>query len=192
MRHSSSVHLLWTALAGASVVLSLSACGDDSSGDGASTDGSNEGSAPEVILPPCLDSTDCAGGQICRGGSCREACDALDPCRGALPACDVAAGICEQCITSDDCPVGNRCNGLRRCEFFCDADEQCPQPTYCDFPTGTCFTAECERDDQCSGGFRCLDLRCVPIGGPDVECVSDVDCRGGFRCDTSRCVPIGG
>jgi hypothetical protein len=50
--------------------------------------------------------------------------------------------------------------------------------------------AECLQDSECQGGFRCDDLRCVPIGGSSIECVGDADCRGGFRCASNRCVPI--
>lgn len=150
-----------------------------------------DGSAPVSPFTVCIDSTDCRGGEICTGGFCREACSSSDPCTGALRACDTSAGLCVGCVTSDDCAVSERCVS-RTCEFFCTEDEHCPQPLYCNFEDGTCFEAECLTDAECSGGFRCGDLRCVPIGGSSVECVSDSDCRGGFRCADSRCVQIGG
>ena len=193
----SAMHSSWrrfSALSFITVVMcSLVACGDDGDGsnDGSGADAAviEDGSGDGVVLPPCIDSTDCLGGQLCRAGVCREACDAADPCRGPLRACDTAAGICEECVASSDCGAAEQCVN-RTCEFFCREDEDCPQPLYCEFSNGTCFEAECLADSGCSGGFRCSDLRCVPIGGPDVECVADDNCRGGFRCDEGRCVQI--
>jgi hypothetical protein len=171
------------------LLLSLTGCGDESGGKDGSGDNAEVIDGSGVVLPPCIDSTDCLGGQLCRAGVCREACAENDACRGPLRACDTAAGICEECISDEDCGVAEQCSN-RSCEFFCRADEDCAQPLYCEFSDGTCFAAECLADTDCSGGFRCADLRCVPIGGPDVECVSDENCRGGFRCDDGSCVQI--
>lgn len=140
-------------------------------------------------FPPCQANTDCRGGEVCRDNFCREACASSDPCSGEFRACDLSVGLCVQCVTTDDCSDSERCVA-QQCEFFCRVDEHCPQPLYCEFLDGTCFEAECVQDSECQGGFRCDDLRCVPIGGSSIECVGDADCRGGFRCASNRCVPI--
>lgn len=148
-----------------------------------------EVSDDNLDLSPCTDAVDCPGGYLCWRDQCREACGPADPCAGPLRSCYESAGICEECIANSDCSAAEQCVN-RTCEFFCRVDEDCPQPLYCDFSSGTCFEAECLNDDDCSGGSRCSDLRCVPLDTPDVECASDSDCAGGYFCDEGLCLRI--
>jgi hypothetical protein len=161
----------------------------DAATDAGGGGGSDTDASAGPSFPPCQANTDCRGGEVCRDNFCREACASSDPCSGQFRACDLNAGLCVACVSTDDCSESERCVA-QVCEFFCRADEQCPQPLYCNFDDGTCFEAECLQDSECQGGFRCDDLRCVPIGGSSIECVGDADCRGGFRCASNRCVPI--
>lgn len=108
----------------------------------------------------CESNVDCRGGEVCREGSCREACGPDDPCTGSAPICDEASQSCVQCLLDEDCAVGT-------CE------------------RGVCAFDPCESDDDCEPGLSC-DRESGICGG----CSSDGDCLGGFTCEAEICRPI--
>ena len=160
--------------------LVLYACGGDEasvpaggSSDVGVTDTSGGGDA--VVLPPCVDATDCRGGELCFEGECREACDVADPCRGALPVCDPVSRVCVGCLSSSDCGAGSRCvEGT--CESFCTLAVDCAAGEACDTRTGQCVAAQCTDDAQCAGGQACREGLCRPIEEP-------ICAPGETRCD---------
>lgn len=138
--------LRWVCGAGCFVL--LVACGGDESSnatpdagdvsDTVSADGTGDATGPVFAL--CEDNTDCRGGEVCRGGECREACGDDNPCDGDLAVCDESAGYCVGCLDNADCPDG-----------------------VCSSSTRSCVDAECRRDADCRGGTTCRAGACVPI-----------------------------
>ena len=143
---------------GADVADSSADAGDDATAD----------TGP--VLTACEDNTDCAGGEVCREGFCRQSCASSDDCTGELPACDTALGYCVGCVTDDDCGDNAVCEDAA-CTFFCETDLACAADEFCDVPTGVCLDRECASAADCSGGFTCDDYRCVPID--DIICTPD-------------------
>lgn len=150
--------------------LSLAACGGDEgaspsggSGDVGVTD--TAGGTDVVVLPPCVDATNCRGGELCFEGECREACDAADPCTGALTVCDPTNRVCVGCVADADCGVSSRCVDAA-CEFFCTTAVDCGAGQACDATSGQCIAAECTVDEECQGGEACRNGLCRPIEEP--------------------------
>jgi hypothetical protein len=128
--------------------------GGEDAGDAGEDDGEDVSEEDIPDAPTCAQNTDCRGGEVCREGRCREACSAEDPCQGALPACDLAQGVCVGCVGDEDC----------------GADQ------LCDLAAQACVRAECAVDGDCRGGFSCEGRRCVPID--DLICEPEAT-----RCD---------
>ncbi len=187
----------------------VAGCGsDDSPTPGADVgvgSGADAGAAGDVgaVLPPCVTSADCAGGQFCSGGVCQEACSEEDPCTGALGACDLATGVCVECLADVDCAGGQRCvTASNTCVSFCVSDADCPGGRACIQETGVCVEVECTTDADCAGGESCEDRVCVPIVVPGTCEAGETRCEGnvlqtcradgsGFRdrdCGTETCV----
>lgn len=123
--------------------------GDTDAGSGDATADADGG------LPPCADNTDCAGGEVCREGVCREICDVDAPCDGPLAVCDPTTGLCVGCLSDDDC----------------SGDQ------LCDAATQSCVDPECASDDECPGGFECQSGECVSID--DIICAAESSrCEG--------------
>lgn len=154
----------------------------DGSGDAGADVGGGEVTEPE--FPPCEDNTDCRGGEVCRGGGCREACSDNDPCAGELGACDVDAGVCVACVADGDCGTNERCDD-QQCVFFCTGDRQCAGGEICNTATGECFEPECTQDSDCSGGFTCQTGVCAPID-PVVCEAGEESCDGDVIVRCSR------
>jgi hypothetical protein len=145
--------------------------------------GPNEG-APACPLigcaTTCRTATDCAPtGQICRppdaqpycGGACimqASTCASDADCRGSTTicepvrcACNAATACIAGCTGNGDCPVGQVCNGMHRCQ---------PQP---------CAGVACPANFRCatSGDALCQRLTCT----------SDKDCAAASYCVTGYC-----
>jgi len=177
--------LLVLALAGL-----LAACGGeavtDSPTPGVLDTGAGDAGADlaPILQTPCIDNTDCEGGQICRDGLCREACGEQDPCEGALPVCDLERGYCVECLGDIDCAPDQTCSD-DLCVFWCSDDEACPEGSHCDESTGQCADIECSGDTDCAGGFQCVDHACVAID--DIICEPD-----SLECDENTLVTCSG
>ncbi len=160
----------------------LVACDDDAS---APTDageeaevGADSADSTDLAFParPCDDNTGCSGGEICRAGLCREACDSDDPCRGDLAVCDLELSYCVECASAEDCAQDEACVDAE-CVFFCGSDEACEVQNRCDEATGECVPYECEGDAECLGGYECNDFQCIPID--EIVCeAGDLACDG--------------
>lgn len=90
-------------------------------------------------LTPCDDNRDCLGGEVCRDGLCREACDPGLACEGPLPVCDALLGYCVECLDADDCSDGAICRDRR------------------------CVAPSCRTAADCRGGETCRAGECIPI-----------------------------
>ena len=147
-------------------------------------------SGPQVIVE-CSSSSDCAGGEICRDGLCREACAEDDPCSAGTATCEFGICVDAACQEDRDCQGGEHCeNGM--CVPLpsgCSSDEECRGGERCE--SGTCVPivpAGCVSDDDCEGGERCTSGECVDV--PVMTCSGDSDCNGGERCNAGTCEPI--
>lgn len=157
--------------------------------------------APEVSpFTPCEDNTECLGGEICRGGNCREACAHDDPCSGVFEACALDRSYCVECVDETHCGRNQECRE-NRCVFSCAGDAACQDGFHCDSGSGRCVEDECETDEECGGGFRCLRMVCVPIdaivcqadsrwcdGNVLVTCSRDGTSESRDACDEQVCV----
>ncbi|MCA9612781.1 MAG: VCBS repeat-containing protein, partial [Myxococcales bacterium] len=148
-------HRSWKAALAVWVVVGCG--GDVDSPPDANVDGSSE-----VVLDPCDSNRDCSGGEICREGSCRVACEDATECSAPLALCDDARGYCVACIDDDDCATHATCEASF-CTFFCRDDSACAADERCIVDSGVCTERECESARECEGGFRCEGFVCVPI-----------------------------
>lgn len=180
--------------------LALAACGSDSptfgdfvpdvggGGDGSGVDadggilpdgggsdgGGADGGGADGGADECVTSGDCAGGEVCRDGVCREFCSDEEPCEGDQGVCDPDSGLCVDCLETSDCPGGFRCEAME-CVSIDDVCES--------------GAARCDGSDVevCEGGQwvvaeNCGELSCVDVGdGP--SCQEQVCTPGERRCD---------
>jgi len=165
-------------------IIGLSACGGDPGVEGTSE--------PDVIvvgdagfdggLTPCIDDSQCQGGETCSSGQCRPACDALNPCTGALSVCDPSTNSCVDCLGPIDCSSTESCIA-NTCVPQCTLGAPCADGERCDTSTGECVEAECAVDEDCTGGNTCRAGRCIPIDS--IICVAgEESCEGNtlLRC----------
>ena len=144
---------VWPIAIAMALVTAVAACGSDDTtrrdnrDAGVDTNAgdadSGESDARQAQITPCEDSSQCAGGEACIDGGCRESCDESrgDGCEGALAICNNTLGYCVGCVAHDDCGAGRRC----------------------DFGDGLCISGDCAEDIDCPGGHRCIESACVPI-----------------------------
>lgn len=162
------MRLLQTYLSSASSLLFLliAACGGSSDGDVA-----------------CATDVDCAGGQLCTRGLCREACSAADPCSDARLLCHPADGVCVACVLDGDCDDSQRCEE-NVCVDGCSDDSACGGGQRCEVATRTCVSLGCGGDMDCAGGEGCRVAtgECAPI------CVFDGTCAVGEVCAAGLCL----
>jgi hypothetical protein len=169
----------------------LSACGSNAARDGgpepdasidAGGDAGGDVLADAETPRPCESNLDCRGGEVCRAGTCREACGSNDDCTGALPVCDEVAGVCVACLDDGDCDEG-RCVDTVCVSDRCETDDDCEGALTCDPETGRCGV--CDGDGDCPGGYTCEDGGCVAID--DRICIPDTTrCEGDVLYTCSR------
>lgn len=177
------------------------ACGDSDEAQPGSTDTSSEsglesislgGDEEDAILrarfSTCSANRDCAGGEFCLNGFCREFCESGDDCTSAnYPRCDEQTNACVSCFNQSQCRENFRCEA-QICIFFCENDAGCEEGERCVTTTGRCEAAECTRNADCAGGERCREGVCEEI--PE-RCTRNADCAGGEVCRDNECVEIG-
>ena len=199
--------LFWVVLSAAlgTFAASCGKSGDEGSDDAYVLDAGAEDLGIDVnLFPPCEDNTDCSGGEICREGNCREACNEDDPCQGDLKECAPELEYCVECAQNAHCPGGHVCRD-HTCRFFCADDADCTEGRHCTFDTGECADNECDVDRECSGGYHCRSHLCVPIdeiicapnsrfceGNVSVECSGDGTDAMRTSCSPMRCVQLNG
>jgi hypothetical protein len=135
------------------LALFATACGDlllDLSVPDAATpvtpDAENADGAPQV--PRCAMQSDCT--------------------EGGTPLCDTEAGVCVECLTSNDCS-GNTPHCLNGTCVSCTTSADCSQGMVCNMHIPRCAT-------ECTDGTECSGKPCATAYGYCVECLSNVDC----------------
>ncbi len=124
----------------------------------------NVDAGEDTFVPrPCDSNVDCAGGEVCRDGTCVESCGTGDACAGTLPICDEEAGVCVGCL----------------------ADTHCEGDQVCEPVSRRCVDPECVSDEDCGGGFTCDEGNCTPID--DIVCEAlQSRCEGNTLLTCSR------
>jgi len=122
----------------------------------------------------CGSTTDCGVNQVCSviEHTCTFPCKTNADCAGGgAKTCDIARGICVECLTKNDCPNSPICNQkIGQC-VDCTADADCGAAAHaCDVPTGACVP--CLVNPDCDAGFVCVSRSCVKT------CSTSVDCGG--------------
>jgi hypothetical protein len=130
--------------------------------DAAPNDGAVQDAKSEDANASCKSNADCVGSLL--GG-----------------VCDLATGICVECLASDDtCPLGEYCNGSNKCASGCKSSADCGANMTCNPSTHSCVG--CVTDDQCPPGALCQGSTCVP------GCTPQHDCPTGKSCCGTTCV----
>lgn len=146
--------------------------------------GSSHGAGDGGPTPTaCTTNADCAGGELCVGGQCLEACGAADPCTDDTLVCSPATNLCVECATSSDCGADERCEA-ERCVAACGSDADCAGGERCDVTSGVCVSLGCGSDADCPGGERCE----VATGSCEVICALASDCAPGELCLAGMCL----
>ncbi len=122
---------------------------------------------------------------------CTRDADCTAPSAGV---CDVATGVCVQCLPSNDtCPRGQYCNPTTLlCADGCRNDDDCVLPTtgdagadprrYCDVGRRVCLA--CRRDAECPSGLFCAGGECTTACSATRPCAGGLTCCGGACADT--------
>jgi hypothetical protein len=137
-------------------------------------DGANDGT--------CVTTGSCSTDEDCTGFGPGLACDDRGICTPDEGPCP--AGECG-CIEDAECEDGQVCISSR----CTDASSICVFNFECG--TGVCANNECHATctDTCPVGQKCEDGICNDFSiGPD-GCVYDEDCGGGFACINATCHP---
>jgi hypothetical protein len=122
----------------------------------------------------CTDNAQCEDNLLCnveRGGVCRQCLSGSD-CPVGLPACETVNGRCVECLNNAECPNADSA----RCETTADGPSRF-----------TCVG--CQSNGDCSGGNRNLPGLCHPVTDTCVECVESGDCSDATlaRCGNGVC-----
>jgi len=139
----------------------------------------------------CPAGTACpVGGGTCQR-SCTSDIDCTQPAL-CLPA--GGGDLCQAIACSDgsECPADTACpDDGGHCVRSCTSDADCVPPEKC-LPAGNgrlCQTIPCLADQDCPDDMECgTGGICVPATG---ECTSDEDCEGGWRCVNGYCYDPG-
>jgi len=155
--------------------------------------------AEQLVCSGCDADEQCPGEtDRCLDGTCRPGCNADADCeeQGNFTRCG-PEGLCVECLDTDDCGgafcAGGRC---RACPN--NADDACPEGSWCDWAYDICVAvpeeplelcASCGHNDHC-GGERDLCVRRADSS----ERFCGVACGQGDagECETGwECLPIG-
>ncbi|MBW1807548.1 MAG: hypothetical protein JRJ87_05090 [Deltaproteobacteria bacterium] len=139
-----------------------------------------------VCKDPCASDDECPAGNFCDRGDCRPGCRSDADCP-AGSTCFVALYECVKtgCESDDDCAAGEKCNFGECVAVGCVIDEDCPAGEKCNF--GECVAADCVLDEDCPIGEQCLNGSCELAG-----CQTDADCMAGQHCQDGACTVIVG
>jgi Cys-rich repeat protein len=144
--------------------------------------------------PACQADSDCAAGQACCQGLCKETLSDPANCGGCGMACAAGEicldGVCtiDQICSADlDCDDGDPdtfdyCSNVGLCVNLsgCSSDSDCDAGQLCS--AGVCLgSGQCSADSDCEAGFVCANATCV------IYCRDDSDCQ-----DRQVCSQVGG
>jgi hypothetical protein len=152
-------------------------------------DGQNDSMDSEDAAPQCEPGTGCFG----------EACESSDDCLSSLCVPHLGNQVCSQ--TCGECPTNWRCKqvttGSSDVTFICVSDftylcQPCTENSDCksDLTQEACVIYEgegrfcgaaCEADEECPGGFSCIDAENAS-GGTSQQCVRSA---GVCECSTT-------
>jgi hypothetical protein len=204
------------------VLTSLGACGDqewsfddaaaDAPGDAAAdapvdapVDASGEASRDAPADTPGDTSGETAP-DVSNGG-----CSTDADCIIATLHCDTASGQCVECVSTEQCPNGEKCDTmLERC-IDCYVDSDCPKGRACQPTTYECvpscmsdtdcpqYLPYCSQHGVCVGclsnqncstmtGTMQIMGTCDPNIGQCAECLSNLQCASVCDRTTDRCV----
>jgi hypothetical protein len=118
-------------------------------------------------------------------------------CGGAMPVCDVDAGLCKACSATSECAAKADAGAPPICALSgpqkgacveCVADADCgPAKPICDVAAGVC--KGCETGAQCKAKSTSTRA-CVVGSGACVECLGNAECGVLATqpiCDTNKC-----
>ncbi len=149
----------------------------------------------------CSAGIGCADGLVCADGSCVAACTDSSCSSGF---CDVASGLCVECVEDVDCGASRVCNSFTNLctepAVGCTGDDDCDGGARCDVLKGSCveclesadcgagegcdqLTRTCESQQGCVTDGDCAGSICEPVGRVCVECFTGAHCPSG-QCDT--------
>jgi hypothetical protein len=101
----------------------------------------------------------------------------------AVTACGDGEGEEDSCVTSADCPEGQRCGSNGQCTTetqSCTTSSDCAPDEFCQPADGVCQARACAEDTECGDGAVCAGEICRP------GCRADADCGDGFRCTSTN------
>ena len=137
---------------------------------------------PTPIVVPPVGGTEMAGTEMVAGCVSDSSC-------APNTICNVGTGMCVpgQCSASTPCPANQTCNMtnftcMQTADASCTSDANCANG-FC--IAGMCRDVECVRDENCSAGTRCDNMRCVT----DTSCIDNdgdgfgTNCPMGPDCD---------
>jgi hypothetical protein len=136
---------------------------------------------PGPDLAPCARNGDCAGGEVCRAGTCRAICSEAEPCVGALNVCDTEGGFCGQCSDTQPCTNGRACEtGL--CTGGCLSNLACEDGEVCE--DGVCTAPLCAAGETTCEGDRVGTCGADGRSFEFTSCNADDSCTDddGFGC----------
>lgn len=158
----------------------------------------------------CVTSNDCAEGDICQNGLCRNVpCTSDANCQTGLE-CNTSNGRCEvpPCTSDAACGAGFVCKPDGECEANCTVCKECESNNDCGanavcIQSGRCVVF-CQQGGLCPGDSECYDVQgnyvCLNANAdtagicPDgyvcieeSECTSDSQCNAGDSCVLGKC-----
>ncbi len=116
----------------------------------------------DVPLAVCTSSSQCSDRESCTNNACTPIppCTSDDSCNFGTPFCDVASGVCYECLSSTDCGERGICDQ--------NACVECVTDTDCE--AGVCqenSCVECLADGDCASGQICLGNQCGSLSCRD-------------------------
>ena len=136
------------------------------------------------VWPSCQSDDDCMPDMVCTVQDAPDGMGVVTECR---PPLDPVAQPGENC-SSDTC-ANDLCSSAGFCTEVCSGSSPCTEQyqgkdTVCILTGFYTLPGVCGRDEQCPGGYTCVDSRCQ---GP--SCSDGSECEPGYGCTDSVCSP---
>lgn len=164
-----------------SLLLLLSACGDDGEGsvDASSSGTIDSGSVADAPQggPDAMPGTPDAAAVDYGPVDCRSTADCMSPATCNLTA---PGGICNGCGAPDSCGVDYTCM-VGACVRDCNDDTECSAGKRCAPGSGRCLLRSCNNGTPCPTPYACNGGFCRRPA-----CGANNSCEGGFVCDVGE------